>query len=343
MFTESRSQQEKTCGLLQKVLLGKNVVGQETSKPLSECQYTQGKKMTSDMGETKRVVSEGAEKWLNEPVSVLDHGFVYLVDYMGDDLSIEQAARTSYGPGTSATSNSTGLIRYLMRHRHTSPIEMIELKFHVKMPIFIARQWMRHRMASINEMSGRYSILPSEFYIPAAEDICEQSGTNNQGRGERLDDHQSESVIETMLMDSQSAYAHYDEMIRRHNLARETARANLPISIYTEFYWKIDMHNLLHFLNLRLDSHSQLEIRRYAEAIENIVADGWPITHRAFSDYVMNAITFTGPELVALNRLIDDIGINSWDAAAHLGERERKEFCQKIDQVWTRSFGIINS
>lgn len=294
------------------------------------------------MSETKRAITEGAEGWLDKPIKVLDHGFIYLVDYMGDDLCIEQAARTSYGPGTTHTSNSTGLIRYLMRHRHTSPIEMIELKFHVKMPIFVARQWMRHRMASINEMSGRYSILPSEFYVPAAEDVCEQSETNNQGRGESLDLRQAESIIETMHLDSQQAYSHYDEMIRRYNLARETARGNLPVSIYTEFYWKIDMHNLLHFLNLRLDPHSQLEIRKYAEAIESIVAEGWPITYKAFSDYVMNSVTFSGPELVALNRLIDDIGIDSWDAASHLPERERKEFCGKIDQVWTRSFGIIN-
>lgn len=285
------------------------------------------------MRKTRRVVAEGAEKWINKPIEVLDHGFVYLVDYMGDDLSIEQAARTSYGPGTKQASNSTGLIRYLMRHRHTSPIEMVDLKFHLKMPIFVARQWMRHRTASINEMSGRYSVLPDEFYIPSIENINEQSVVNNQGRGQVISPMKASSIQQTFIADAERAYAHYEQMLHGHNIARETARGNLPVSIYTEFYWKINLHNLLHFLNLRLDSHAQFEIRVYAEALEKIVCDGWPITYGAFSDYVKNAITFSDKEIVALSRMLGDLGIESMDAASDLSARERSEFQSKISKI----------
>lgn len=285
------------------------------------------------MTKTKRAISEGAEKWLNKPVKVFDYGFVYLVDYMGDDIAIEQAARTSYGPGTSKSSTSTGLIRYLIRHRHTSPVEMVDLKFHLKMPIFIARQWMRHRTASINEMSGRYSVLPSEFYIPRVEDINEQSVVNNQGRGKRVNHLSALSVQDTMILDAEKAYGHYEEMLNNLNIARETARATLPLSIYTEFYWKINLHNLLHFLNLRLDSHAQLEIREYAQVIDYIVADGWPIAHGAFSDYVKNSITFSDKEIVALNRMLGDLMIDSQDAASDLSPREKTEFQEKISRI----------
>lgn len=283
--------------------------------------------------QTKRVVSPGAEKWVENPIEVLDHGFVYLVDYMGDDLSIEQAARTSYGPGTKKSTNSTGLIRYLIRHRHTSPVEMVDLKFHLKMPIFVARQWMRHRTASINEMSARYSILPDEFYIPAIDNLNEQSVVNNQGRGEALPAMKACAIQQTFMADSERAYAHYEQMMHSYNVARETARGNLPVSIYTEFYWKINLHNLLHFLNLRLDSHAQYEIRVYAEALEKIVADGWPIAYQAFSDYVKNAITFSDKEIVALSRMLGDLGLESVDAADNLTEREKQEFSNKISKI----------
>jgi thymidylate synthase (FAD) len=290
------------------------------------------------MSKTKRVISKGAEAWVNNPVRVLDHGFVYLVDYMGDDLAIEQAARTSYGPETKKISNSTGLIRYLLRHRHTSPIEMIDLKFHLKMPIFVARQWVRHRTASINELSGRYSILPNEFYIPSFNDIQEQSSSNNQGRGESLDAESSKHIRQTLLADAETAYQHYDEMIRSYNLARETARANLPVSIYTEFYWKINLHNLLHFLSLRLDDHAQLEIRRYAEAISEIVSDGWPVTYQAFSDYVKNSVTFSDIEILGLSRMLNDLALDSEDACPELSAREKKEFQQKISKILDANF-----
>lgn len=290
---------------------------------------------------TKRAVSEPAEYWIDNPINVLDNGFVYLVDYMGNDMSIEQAARTSYGPETKSVTSSTGLIRYLMRHRHTSPIEMVELKFHLKMPIFIARQWMRHRTASINEMSGRYSVLPSEFYIPSTNNLNHQSSINNQGRGELLSEQEAQAVTQMLRLDADQAYRHYDEMIRRYDVARETARANLPVSIYTEFYWKIDMHNLLHFLKLRLDSHAQLEIRKYAEAVDQIVADGWPITHSAFSDYVKNAVTFSAPELEALNTLLNDLSQESWDAGLNLSSRERQEFCDKIDKILSSNNKVV--
>lgn len=282
---------------------------------------------------TKRVVSKGAEKWIDNPIKVLDHGFVYLVDYMGDDLAIEQAARTSYGPGTKKATNSSGLIRYLIRHRHTSPVEMVDLKFHLKMPIFVARQWMRHRTASINEMSARYSVLPSEFYIPNVENVNQQSTVNNQGRGEVIPQSEARAIQNTFAADAEQAYAHYEEMLERYNLARETARGNLPVNIYTEFYWKINLHNLLHFLNLRLDSHSQLEIRSYAEAIESIVSDGWPITHAAFNDYVKNAITFSDREVAALARMLGDLGIESVDAASEMSAREQSEFVAKISRI----------
>lgn len=285
------------------------------------------------MQQTNRVTSEGAEGWVNKPIEVLDHGFVYLVDYMGDDLSIEQAARTSYGPGTTSASSSTGLIRYLMRHRHTSPIEMVELKFHVKMPIFIARQWMRHRTASVNELSGRYSVLPSEFYVPEVNAVNKQSAMNNQGRGELLAQDNAAEIRRVMKLETESAYDHYEWMIDEHDLARESARAILPVSVYTEFYWKIDMHNLLHFLNLRLDSHAQFEIREYAKAIEQIVADGWPVTYQAFVDYVKDSVTFSGPELTALKTLLNNQMAESSTAASHLSKREATEFSSKIDKT----------
>jgi thymidylate synthase (FAD) len=285
------------------------------------------------MQTTKRVVSEGAEDWLNKPIDILDHGFVYLVDYMGDDLSIEQAARTSYGPGTKQSSSSTGLIRYLMRHRHTSPIEMVDLKFHLKMPIFVARQWMRHRTASINEMSARYSVLPSEFYIPNTENINLQSSVNNQGRGDQINKNTACTIQNTFASDAENAYNHYERMMNSYGLAREIARGNLPVSIYTEFYWKVNLHNLLHFLNLRLDSHSQFEIREYANAIDQIVASGWPTAHQAFSDYVRNSMTFSSAEQNILKCLINNQAYQHTSEWSVMSSREQKEFLEKIKNL----------
>jgi len=325
----SRSVPKKISGKQQRSLLEKKDRELKTLKQRAEDLCTGDQKMSK----TKRVISKGAEKWIDNPISVLDHGFVYLVDYMGDDLSIEQAARTSYGPGTKKSSNSTGLIRYLMRHRHTSPVEMVDLKFHLKMPIFVARQWMRHRTASINEMSARYSVLPSEFYIPEVKNINKQSSVNNQGRGDQICENKSNIIRSTFIADAQQAYDHYEQMLNAYDLARETARGNLPVNIYTEFYWKINLHNLLHFLNLRLDSHSQLEIREYAQAIEKIVADGWPIAYSAFNDYVRNAITFSDKEVLALARMLGDLNIESKDAACDMTSREQSEFVSKISRI----------
>ena len=285
------------------------------------------------MQETRRAMSEGAERLIDNPTKVLDHGFVYLVDYMGNDLSIEQAARTSYGPETKSVSSSTGLIRYLMRHRHTTPVEMIELKFHLKMPIFVARQWMRHRTASINEVSARYSVLPSEFYVPQIDAVNKQSSVNNQGRGELLAEEDASEIQRVMKLESESAYDHYEWMINEHGLARESARAVLPVSVYTEFYWKINMHNLLHFLSLRLDNHAQFEIREYAKAIDAIVKEGWPITHLAFQDYVKDSMSFSRLEVEALSSMLNSEWIDSEEASSMMSKREKAEFSAKIDRL----------
>lgn len=250
---------------------------------------------------TSRNVNPGAEKWLGKPIEVLDYGFVYLVDYMGSDQAIEQAARVSYSSGTRKVSQTTGLLRYLMRHDHTSPFEMIEFKFHAKMPIFVARQWVRHRTASINEISGRYSVLKSEFYMPSREVISTQSTNNKQGRGNTVDSDYAEDVkfkLENSYSDTDTLYQWLleDKGEERPGLARELSRIPLPLATYTEWYWKIDLHNLLHFLKLRMDTHAQWEIRQYANAMSEIIKDSVPITWKAFEDYQLNAVKLSAPE-----------------------------------------------
>ena len=225
---------------------------------------------------TRRAVAPGMETHLYSAVPVLDHGFVRVIDYMGDDAAICQAARVSYGRGTKSVQNDEGLIRYLMRHWHSTPFEMCEVKFHVKLPVFVARQWIRHRTANVNEYSARYSILDREFYIPAREDLAAQSAVNNQGRGAALEGEEAERVLAYLRDDAMRCYDHYEEMISddaQQGLARELARMNLPADVYTQWYWKVDLHNLLHFLRLRADAHAQYEIRVYAEAMCKIVAD----------------------------------------------------------------------
>jgi len=241
-----------------------------------------------------------ADKLLDKQVDVLDHGFVRLIDYMGSDSAIVQAARVSYGAGTRKTSEDRGLIRYLMRHRHTSPFEMVELKFHVKLPIFVARQWIRHRTANVNEYSGRYSIMKEEFYVPSAEDIRCQSEVNKQGRSDEVVSPEVQKRLVAYLNQSQKAvYDEYQGFID-DGVARELARITLPLSLYTEWYWKIDLHNLFHFLRLRLDEHAQLEIRKYAQIMAEMVKTVCPIAYEAFEDFVLNAVTFSGPELAVL-------------------------------------------
>lgn len=254
---------------------------------------------------TLRAVSEGMERHLYVAHPVLDHGLLRVIDYMGDDSAIVQAARVSYGRGTKAVSNDEGLIRYLMRHWHSTPFEMCEVKFHVKLPVFVARQWIRHRTANVNEYSARYSILDREFYIPAPEQLAAQSTVNNQGRGTVLSGEEAQRVLDILREDAMRSYDHYEGMLSQEGqqgLARELARMNLPANIYTQWYWKTDLHNLFHFLRLRADAHAQYEIRVYAEAMCRIVADWVPLAYAAFEDYRLGGVALSGKAVEVLKR-----------------------------------------
>ena len=256
---------------------------------------------------TLRAVAPGMEAHLYTAHPVLDHGFVRAIDYMGDDSAIVQAARVSYGAGTKHVSNDEGLIRYLMRHWHSTPFEMCELKLHVKLPVFVARQWIRHRTANVNEYSARYSILDREFYIPEPAQLAAQSTVNNQGRGAVLEGAEAARVLALLKSDAAQMYDHYEEMLSQEGqqgLARELARMNLPMNIYTQCYWKTDLHNLFHFLRLRADAHAQYEIRVYAEAIAKMVADWVPLAFGAFEDYRMGGVNLSGKAVDALKRML---------------------------------------
>lgn len=309
------------------------------------------------VSETKRPISPGAEKWLGVPIKCLDHGFVYLKDYMGNDLSIEEAARISYLAGTRKASETEGLIRYLRRHDHTTPFEMTVVKFHAKMPIFVARQWVRHRMASINEESARYSILSNEFYIPAPEVLAEQSRSNRQGREKPLSPQYAEEVRSFIAKTGEAQYAAYEFLLNdddsgnpidpeRPMLARETSRGELGTKFYTQWYWKTDLHNFMHFARLRMDEHAQYEIRVYANALARVASDAFPIAWKAFEDYELFAKRFTRPELTVLTNLAEKRGIRfSLDeiiAAAKeanlTNKRERNEMIDKLKEL-----GLVNS
>lgn len=257
---------------------------------------------------TRRAVSEGMEAQLYTAHPVLDHGLVRVIDYMGDDAAICQAARVSYGRGTKAVSDDRGLIRYLMRHWHSTPFEMCEVKFHVKLPVFVARQWIRHRTANVNEYSARYSILDREFYIPAPEHLAAQSTVNNQGRGEVLQGAEAARVLDLLREDAMRAYDHYEDMLTpdaaagKLGLARELARMNLPANVYTQWYWKIDLHNLFHFLRLRADAHAQYEIRAYAEVMGRLTRDWVPLAYEAFEDYRLGGVSLSGKAVAVLKR-----------------------------------------
>jgi thymidylate synthase (FAD) len=254
---------------------------------------------------TRRPTVAALEERLFSPISCLDHGFVRLIDYMGDDGAIVQAARVSYGRGTRSVRRDRGLIRYLMRHRHTTPLEMCELKLHVKLPIFVARQWIRHRTANVNEMSGRYSVLDREFYMPEPEHLAKQSTTNNQGRGQTLSAAQSAMVLDLLKRDAAQTYGTYERLMDEDiGLARELARMNLPVNLYTQWYWKVDLHNLLHFLSLRADAHAQHEIRVYADAIGDMVKDWVPAVWEAFQDYRVSGTFLSGREAEIVNRAL---------------------------------------
>ena len=273
--------------------------------------------------QTMRATVPGMEQHLYTAHDVLDHGFVRVIDYMGDDSAICQAARVSYGRGTKAVTNDEGLIRYLMRHWHSTPFEMCEIKLHVKLPVFVARQWIRHRTANVNEYSARYSILDREFYIPAPEHINAQSVVNNQGRGNVLQGEEAARVLEILKADSNRCYDNYESMISdegQNGLARELARMNLPANIYTQWYWKVDLHNLFHFLRLRADSHAQYEIRVYADAICKIVADWVPAAYGAFEDYRLGGAQLSGRALDAMRRMLKGEEMDASKAGMSAGE-----------------------
>jgi thymidylate synthase (FAD) len=304
-------------------------------------------RLLHEVNETKRPISPGAEKRLGEVIPVLDHGFVYLVDYLGNDKSIEDAARVSYGTGTRKVSETKGLIRYLMRHEHTTPFEMVELKFHAKMPIFVARQWVRHRTANINEYSARYSVMKDEFYIPEPDVISIQSTDNKQGRGLAVDTKFAKEVRLKLSEVYKSAHDLYDWLLSpdggdvdQPGIARELARIPMPLAAYTEWYWKIDLHNCFKFLNLRMDKHAQWEIRQYADAMGTIIQDALPLAWEAFVDYQLKAVRLTRLEKeVLLNILRNREPIKKEEiieAAARIGltnKRERSEMLEKFDAI----------
>ncbi|WP_438976176.1 FAD-dependent thymidylate synthase [Roseicyclus sp.] len=272
---------------------------------------------------TLRAVSEGMERHLYTAHPVLDHGFVRVIDYMGDDSAIVQAARVSYGAGTKHVSNDEGLIRYLMRHWHSTPFEMCEVKFHVKLPVFVARQWIRHRTANVNEYSARYSILDREFYIPAPEHLAAQSTVNNQGRGAVLEGEEAARVLEMLKSDAGRAYDNYETMLSQdgqQGLARELARMNLPANVYTQWYWKVDLHNLFHFLRLRADAHAQYEIRVYADLMCKLVADWVPIAFGAFEDYRMGGVSLSAKGIEVLRRRLAGEAVTQETSGMSKGE-----------------------
>lgn len=266
---------------------------------------------------TLRPTVPALEEILQKTLPVLDHGFVRLIDYMGDDAAIVQAARVSYGRGTKRANEDRGLINYLMRHSHTTPFEMCEIKLHIKLPIFIARQWIRHRTASVNEYSARYSVLDREFYIPKREHLAKQSSLNKQGRDALLSDHEANEVLELLKHDASMLYHNYMRMLNmddatgevidqgRDGLTRELARMNLSLNYYTQWYWKIDLHNLLHFLKLRADSHAQFEIREYAGVILELVKKWVPYTHEAFSNYKLGGAHISEAALNVIKAMIN--------------------------------------
>tara|TARA_B000000460_G_scaffold195880_1_gene142544 strand:+ start:249 stop:1196 length:948 start_codon:yes stop_codon:yes gene_type:complete len=282
---------------------------------LSEQQKKEILEQQSQKNTTKRVTSPELEKILYEAVPVLDHGFVRVVDYMGDDSSIVQSARVSYGKGTKKVSTDSGLIKYLMRHRHSTPFEMCEIKYHVKLPIFIARQWIRHRTANVNEYSARYSILDKEFYMPSKDNLAAQSASNRQGRGDLINGKQAEDILNILKEDAERTYDNYELMLNERfdgttidknnkGLARELARMNLTLNTYTQWYWKTDLLNLLNFLSLRADNHAQYEIRAYADVMIESLKKWVPVTFDAFMDYRVGGMELSAKGKSVIQKLI---------------------------------------
>jgi len=287
----------------------------------------------------KRIYVAALDQILEQEMSVLDHGFIRVIDYMGDDSAIVQAARVSYGKGTKQVSQDKHLINYLLSHQHTTPFEMCEIKLHIKLPIFVARQWIRHRTASVNEYSARYSLLDKEFYIPQKEHLTCQSTDNKQGRNNMmLSDEESDNIINILKNDANQAYEHYLEMlnyqdentsiirdVNKTGIAREIARINLNLNFYTQFYWKIDLHNLMHFLKLRCDSHAQYEIRVYALKILEILKIWVPYTYEAFEYHMLHAAKLSKHAIILLNKLLK--GEKLKNIEHNLSQRELNHFC----------------
>ena len=307
--------------------------------PLTAEQTSEIEAARAARAETARPTVPALEALLYQPLPVLDHGFVRVIDYMGDDSAIVQAARVSYGRGTKRVSEDAGLIRYLMRHRHSTPFEMCEIKYHVKLPIFVARQWIRHRTANVNEYSARYSILDREFYLPAPEHLAAQSAANRQGRGAVLDGTEAARVMDLLRTDATRTYDHYVEMLNeggpdtprdpgRQGLARELARMNLTLNTYTQWYWKIDLHNLLHFLSLRADPHAQYEIRAYADAMQDSVRAWVPTAYQAFLDYRLGAVTLSGGMRAVVRRMLSGEHVDQ--PGSGLSKREWAELMEAI-------------
>ena len=308
--------------------------------PVNKEQLEEIEALRSEISETARVTAPELEAVLYKPIEVLDHGFIRVIDYMGDDSSIVQSARVSYGKGTKKISNDKGLIKYLMRHRHSTPFEMCEIKFHIKLPIFIARQWIRHRTANVNEYSARYSILDKEFYIPSAENLAAQSAINNQGRGDVLTDDEASNVIQILKKDAEQTYSNYETLLNessegniidesKSGIARELARMNLTLNTYTQWYWKIDLNNLLHFLALRADDHAQYEIRVYADAMLDIVKKWVPLTYEAFEDYRIGGTELSAKEVNLMRKLLKGEKV-SFEAEG-LSKREWSELQRKFE------------
>lgn len=306
---------------------------------LTDSQLSAIDQQRSTQRSTLRDVAPALENMLYKAMPVLDHGFVRVIDYMGTDSAIVQAARVSYGAGTKKVNEDAGLINYLLRHRHTTPFEMCEIKFHIKLPIFIARQWIRHRTANVNEYSGRYSIMDKEFYLPKMEHLAAQSKQNHQGRGDVLEGAEAERVLEILKADSVNAYGHYEEMMNcneegdifdenKSGLARELARMNLPVNFYTQWYWKIDLHNLMHFLSLRADSHAQYEIRAYADVMLDMLKAWVPITYQAFMDHRVGGAQFSAKALNVIKQMIAGKEISQEDSG--MSKREYNEMMAQL-------------
>lgn len=307
--------------------------------PLTTEQQNEIDSQQAETQPTRRATVPALEEILYQALPVLDHGFVRVVDYMGDDAAIVQAARVSYGRGTKKLRQDAGLIRYLVRHRHTTPLEMCEIKYHVKLPVFVARQWIRHRTANVNEYSARYSVLDREFYIPDPEALAVQSTANRQGRGEVLSGEQAARVLDILREDAARNYANYQEMLNeddegnvidpsRDGLARELARMNLPLNIYTQWYWKCDLHNLMHFLSLRADSHAQYEIRVYAEAMLETVKRWVPLAYEAYLEYQLGGTHVSRTGLEVIKRML--AGERVEQESSGLSAREWRELMRAL-------------